>query len=100
MPGVTAVFAANDQMAIGAILALKRRGLRVPADVSVVGVDDLPESAYIDPPLTTLRVDHVARGREAVASLIGEIEGVPPRPVPIDIPHVVVPESSGPAPER
>jgi DNA-binding LacI/PurR family transcriptional regulator len=98
LPDATAYVVANDQMAIGTILALKRRGLRVPADVSVVGVDDLPESAYIDPPLTTLRVDHVARGREAVASLIGKIEGVPPRAVPIDIPHVIVRESSGPAP--
>ncbi|WP_162564324.1 MULTISPECIES: LacI family DNA-binding transcriptional regulator [Microbacterium] len=100
LPDATAYVVANDQMAIGAILALKRRGLRVPEDVSVVGIDDLPESAYIDPPLTTLRVDHVARGREAVASLIGQIEGVPPRSVPIEVPHLVVRESSGPAPRE
>jgi LacI family transcriptional regulator len=98
LPDATAYVVANDQMAIGTILALKRRGLRVPGDVSVVGIDDLPESAYIDPPLTTLRVDHAARGREAVASLIGQIEGVAPRPVHIEVPHVVVRESSGPAP--
>lgn len=98
LPDATAYVVANDQMAIGVILALKRRGLRVPGDVSVVGIDDLSESAYIDPPLTTLRVDHVARGRAAVASLIGQIEGMPPRAVPIDVPQVVVRESSGPAP--
>lgn len=97
LPDATAFVAANDQMAIGAILALKRRGLRVPSDISVVGIDDLPESAYIDPPLTTLRVDHTAGGREAVASLIGQIEGVAPRTVPIQVPQIVVRDSSGPA---
>ncbi|AWN22791.1 transcriptional regulator [Deinococcus irradiatisoli] len=51
----TAVFAANDQMAFGANLALHRKGLRVPDDVSLVGYDDLPMSAYIVPPLTTIR---------------------------------------------
>ncbi|WP_161881637.1 LacI family DNA-binding transcriptional regulator [Deinococcus alpinitundrae] len=51
----TAVFAANDQMALGANLALHRKGLRVPDDVSLVGYDDLPMSAYSLPPLTTIR---------------------------------------------
>lgn len=51
----TAVFAANDQMSYGARMALYRRGIRVPDDVSIVGVDDLPASAYVTPPLTTVR---------------------------------------------
>jgi LacI family transcriptional regulator len=51
----TAVFAANDQMAFGANLALHRKGLRVPDDVSLIGFDDLPVSAYMVPPLTTVR---------------------------------------------
>jgi LacI family transcriptional regulator len=97
LPDASAYVAANDQMAIGAILALKRRGLLVPRDVTVVGIDDLPESAYIDPPLTTLHVDHVARGREAVASLIARIQGTTPEPIDIGTPRVVVRESSGPA---
>jgi LacI family transcriptional regulator len=51
----TAIFAANDQMAFGARLALFRRGIRVPEDVSLIGFDDQPDSAYMTPPLTTVR---------------------------------------------
>lgn len=98
LPDATAYVVANDQMAIGAILALKHRGLRVPQDVSVVGIDDVPEAAFIDPPLTTLRLDHHAHGREAVASLISVIEGVQPRRVESVLPEIVRRESSGPAP--
>jgi len=54
-PDVTAVFAANDQMALGIVRALVSNGRRVPEDVSVVGFDDLPEAAYFNPPLTTVR---------------------------------------------
>ncbi|WP_353829186.1 LacI family DNA-binding transcriptional regulator [Agromyces sp. SYSU T0242] len=71
--GATAIVAANDQMALGAILALKDRGLRVPEDVSVAGVDDVPEAAYFSPPLTTLRVDFAAQGRAAFAALLAKI---------------------------
>ncbi|GAA1942320.1 LacI family DNA-binding transcriptional regulator [Microbacterium deminutum] len=67
----TAVVASNDQMALGAMLALRDRGLRVPDDVSVTGVDDIPEAAYFSPPLTTLRIDFDAQGRSAVAELLG-----------------------------
>lgn len=51
----TAVIAANDQMAYGARLALHRAGLRVPEDVSLIGFDDLPHSAFTLPPLTSVR---------------------------------------------
>lgn len=71
----TAIVAANDQMALGAMLALTERGLRVPDDVSVTGVDDIPEAAYLQPPLTTLRVDFELQGRVAFASLLGMITG-------------------------
>ena len=57
MPDVTAVFAANDHLALGILRALGERGRRVPEDVSVVGFDDVPESAYFRPPLTTVRQD-------------------------------------------
>jgi LacI family transcriptional regulator len=53
----TALIAANDQMALGAIAALNDYGLKVPEDVSVVGFDDLPEAAFFRPPLTTIRQD-------------------------------------------
>ncbi|HYY54684.1 MAG TPA: LacI family DNA-binding transcriptional regulator [Candidatus Dormibacteraeota bacterium] len=51
----TAVFAQSDLLALGAIACLRRRGLRVPEDVSVVGYDDIPVAAFVDPPLTTVR---------------------------------------------
>jgi DNA-binding LacI/PurR family transcriptional regulator len=63
---VTAVFAANDQMAMGLIAALRDAGRSVPDDVSVVGFDDLPESVYLAPPLTTVRQDFAELGRRAM----------------------------------
>ena len=62
----TALFVGNDQMALGAIRALRDAGLRVPQDVSVVGFDDVPEAAFFEPPLTTVRQDFVALGEETV----------------------------------
>ena len=65
-PDVTAVFAANDQTALGALRALPRHGRSVPDDVSVVGFDDTPEAAYLVPPLTTVRQDLGEVGRLGV----------------------------------
>ncbi len=70
----TAIFAQNDRMAIGAIHALHEQGKRVPEDVSVVGFDDMPLSAYFDPPLTTVRQDFHALGREAARLLLQALE--------------------------
>lgn len=69
--GVTAVFAANDQMALGLLSALHEAGLTVPGDVSVVGFDDAPDAAYYWPPLTTVRQDFEELARRAVAAAIG-----------------------------
>lgn len=69
--GVTAVFAANDQMALGLMGGLHEAGLSVPSNVSVVGFDDIPDSAYYWPPLTTVRQDFDELARRAVAILIG-----------------------------
>ena len=69
----TAVFAANDQMALGLIHGLAERGLRVPDDISVVGFDDVPEAAHYQPPLTTVRQDFPELGRRCVARLLGLI---------------------------
>ena len=66
LPDATAIVAANDQMALGAMLALKERGLRVPDDVSVVGVDDIPEAAYFDPAAHDVRIDFETQGRASV----------------------------------
>lgn len=75
--GFTAVFVANDQMAYGAYLALFRRGLRVPADISLVGFDDLLSSAYVTPPLTTVRQHMVAIGKAAAEGALGLLAGEP-----------------------
>jgi len=74
-PLTTAVFVANDQMAMGALRALAEAGRRVPHDVSVVGFDDVPEAAFSQPPLTTIRQDFTALGREAVRLVLGAIRG-------------------------
>ena len=71
----TAVFAANDQMALGLVHGLTERGLRVPEDVSVVGFDDLPDARHFLPPLTTVRQDFAALGSLALQIIIAAIEG-------------------------
>lgn len=68
--GITAVLASNDQMALGALKALHERGIRVPADVSVLGFDDIPESEYFEPALTTISEDFEGRGRVAMDALL------------------------------
>ncbi|MGI5240572.1 LacI family DNA-binding transcriptional regulator [Dactylosporangium sp. CA-139066] len=72
-PEVTAVFCANDQMAMGALRALHEAGRRVPADVSVVGFDDVPEAPYLLPPLTTVRQDFAELGRRSLDLLVDQI---------------------------
>ncbi|WP_406489799.1 LacI family DNA-binding transcriptional regulator [Streptomyces phaeochromogenes] len=66
----TALFAASDQMAMGAVEALRRRGLRVPEDMSVVGFDDLPEVRWSAPPLTTVRQPLAEMGKLAVRTVL------------------------------
>ncbi len=77
MPDVTAVFAGNDQMALGLLRALNERGRQVPSDISVVGFDDIPEAAYYTPPLTTVRQDFDAVGRRSLHMLIDQITSQP-----------------------
>ncbi|SEJ68372.1 LacI family DNA-binding transcriptional regulator [Demequina mangrovi] len=69
-----AVFAGNDQMAIGLLSALRQRGLNVPEDVSVVGFDDIPEAGYLYPPLTTVRQDFEALGRQIMQKVLVALE--------------------------
>ena len=80
-PRPTAVFCANDAMAAGVLLALHRAGLAVPGDVSVVGYDDLPNSQYTIPPLTTVRQPIYEMGRHAADMVIDQIEGTRKEPV-------------------
>ena len=80
--GFTAVFAANDQMALGLIHGLAENGIQVPRDVSVVGYDDIPEAEHFSPPLTTMRQDFAALGREMMDGLLDILrdEDAPDRP--------------------
>ena len=75
MPEVTAVFAANDAMATGLLHALHERGRSVPGDISVVGFDDVPSSAHLIPPLTTVRPDFEAVARAALELLVAGADG-------------------------
>lgn len=74
-PSATAVFAANDQIAIGLISGLAQQGRRVPDDISVVGFDNQPETAYLIPPLTTVAQDFAAVGRRAVDLMRAAVAG-------------------------
>jgi DNA-binding LacI/PurR family transcriptional regulator len=73
MPEVTAVFAANDHLALGILRALSERGRRVPEDVSIVGFDDVPEAAYFIPPLTTVRPDFDAVAQAGLDLLLAQM---------------------------
>jgi DNA-binding LacI/PurR family transcriptional regulator len=99
---VTAVFAANDDMAIGLVRALLEAGLRVPEDVSVVGFDDSPVSAYVTPPLTTVRQPFDAVAHEGLRLLVQAIEKPDAEPAPPSDPPVelVVRASTAPPPSR
>jgi LacI family transcriptional regulator len=81
----TAIFAANDQMAMGARLALYRRGIRVPEDVSLIGFDNMLGSAYMTPPLTTVHQPGyemgVAASNAILKALAGERPHIPDFPV-------------------
>jgi DNA-binding LacI/PurR family transcriptional regulator len=97
-PDLTAVFVANDQMAIGLLRAMHEAGRRVPEDVSVVGFDDSPEAGYLVPPLTTVRQDFPEVGRRAIAvlhaAMVGEEEDLDRLIEPV----MVVRASTAPAP--
>jgi DNA-binding LacI/PurR family transcriptional regulator len=94
--GCTAVICGSDLMALGAIRAVRGRGLEVPRDVSVVGYDDSPLIAFTDPPLTTVRQSVQAMGSAAVRALLDEISGVAtPRAEYVFRPELVVRGSTG-----
>jgi DNA-binding LacI/PurR family transcriptional regulator len=95
-PTVTAIFVANDHMALGVLRALSEAGRPVPDDVSVVGFDDVPEAPYFPPALTTVRQDFDRVGRESVALLLRRVAGETGRDV-IGVPtNLVVRASTGP----
>ncbi|MEV6805026.1 LacI family DNA-binding transcriptional regulator [Streptomyces sp. NPDC017248] len=72
---LTAVFVANDHMALGVLRAFREVGLRTPADVALAGFDDTPEAEFFPPPLTTVRQDFRSLGRKSIELLLNHIEG-------------------------
>jgi DNA-binding LacI/PurR family transcriptional regulator len=92
---VTAIFVANDQMALGVLRALHEAGRSVPAEVSVVGFDDIPEAAYFLPPLTTIRQDFDELGRRSLALLLRMIGGDDQVAIPRVGPELIVRASTG-----
>lgn len=93
----TAVLAAGDSLAVGALIGLDRAGLSVPADVSVMGMDDLPQAAFQNPPLTTMHIPMREIGAASLDLLLDDLGGMdlPPRRVELAC-HVVERQSTGP----
>jgi DNA-binding LacI/PurR family transcriptional regulator len=84
-PPPTAIFAVNDEMALGVMHAARRRGLRVPEDLSVAGMDNLPMGLIADPPLTTVKVDRHGLGQRATEMLIDLVAGTYAGPVKVTL---------------
>jgi LacI family transcriptional regulator len=99
-PEMDSIFVANDQMALSVLHAISERGLKIPGEFGVVGFDNIPESAYFWPALTTVQQDHYDIARIAVAEMIKIIESgwhgldpMEPRSIMVP-PTLVVRESS------
>jgi DNA-binding LacI/PurR family transcriptional regulator len=98
-PAVTAVFVANDQMALGLLRALHEHGREIPREVSVVGFDDVPEAQYFMPPLTTVRQNFGEVGRSSLRLLLEIMRGDDDAVQQLAIaPELVVRRSTGPPP--
>jgi LacI family transcriptional regulator len=102
-PDIDAVFAGNDQMAVGVLHAAHRLGLRIPEELSVVGVDDIAEGSHVWPPLTTVRQPLADAGALAVEVVVQAIRAARPRRGAEDVridrvtllePELIVRESS------
>ncbi len=96
---LTAVFIANDQMALGVLRAFSEAGVSVPHDVSIVGFDDAPEAEFFSPPLTTVRQDFIELGRRTVRLLLASIDGED-HPTLRSVPPELVVRQSTRAPRR
>nr|WP_322975448.1 LacI family DNA-binding transcriptional regulator [Actinacidiphila bryophytorum] len=97
-PEVTAVFVANDQMALGVLRAFREAGLSVPGQVAIAGFDDIPEAEFFAPPLTSVRQDFAAVGQASIRLLLSRIEssGMPDDERVVIEPRLIVRNSSTP----
>lgn len=93
---VTAVFVANDQMALGVLRAFREAGLSVPGQVAIAGFDDIPEAEFFAPPLTTVRQDFAAVGQASIRLLVDRLEsgGLPDDERVVIEPRLIVRRSS------
>jgi DNA-binding LacI/PurR family transcriptional regulator len=98
-PGVTAVFVANDQMALGVLRAMHEYGRHIPREVSVVGFDDVPEAQYFTPPLTTVRQNFAEVGRGSLRLLLDVMRGGQSAQHLTVAPELVVRRSTAPPPD-
>ena len=95
----TAIFAANDLSAFGAITAIREAGLRVPDDISVIGFDDIPAAAQFYPALTTVRQPLHQMGRSAISTLLAQIAGIEPVSPQVSLKTEIVTRSSTAVPK-
>ena len=82
----SAIFCANDSVAIGAMKAIHEKGLKIPNDMAIIGIDDINMSSFVQPALTTIHVPKIELGRFAAKILIDRIEGGHELPVRVDLP--------------
>ena len=100
LPPFTAVVAANDLIALGALQALQRQGLAVPQQVSLIGHNDMPLLAQISPPLSSVRIQHYEMGYRAARLLLEALRGVPGSESTVVLrPELVVRSSTAAAPK-
>jgi len=98
-PDFSAVFCANDHLAIGVMHALQEQGLRIPQDVSVIGYDDIPMAALLTPPLTTVRIEREELGALAVRRLMDRALAPTLTPIRVELStRLIKRESVGPPP--
>ena len=98
MPDITAVLAGNDTIALGLMRAARDLGMSIPRDLSVVGYDDLPFAAYLEPPLTTIRSKPVEQGEAATRMLIDLMQGRPAAKSNVDLATTFIKRGSCAAP--
>jgi DNA-binding LacI/PurR family transcriptional regulator len=99
--GATAIFVANDHMALGLLRSMHETGHRVPDDVCVVGFDDIPEAGFLTPSLSSVRQDFTEVGRRSVALMLAQIDQGSREPARLTVePALVVRQSSSPAGQR
>jgi LacI family transcriptional regulator len=96
-PPPTAIVAANAVAAVGAMAAVRASGRTIPADVSIIGFHDIPQAAYLDPPLTTVQMPLAELGSRSVDVVLGMIGGAPGADIVVaSPPELIVRGSCGP----